>query len=52
MMADECFDGISDLPHDPMTTLISDIKDIARIHIYCKHEGCPATEIQNKGESL
>lgn len=27
MTADECFDGILDLIHDPATTLTSDIKD-------------------------
>lgn len=33
MMADECFDGILDLIHDSVTTLISDIEDIAVIQI-------------------
>lgn len=32
-MADDCFDGISDLIHDPVTTLISDIKDTVVIQI-------------------
>lgn len=33
MTADECFDGILDLIHDPVTTLISDIKDTIVIQI-------------------
>lgn len=43
----ECFDGILDLIHGLVTTLIGGIK--GTVVFQYKQEGCCATKIQNKG---
>lgn len=47
MTVDECFDGILDLLHGLVTTLIGGIK--GTVVFQYKQEGCCATKIQNKG---
>lgn len=47
MTVDECFDGILDLIHGLVTTLIGGIK--GTVVFQYKQEGCCATKIQNKG---
>lgn len=47
MTVDECFDGILDLIHGLVTTLIGGIK--GTVVFQYTQEGCCATKIQNKG---
>lgn len=47
MTVDECFDGILDLIHGLVTTLIGGIK--GTVVFQYQQEGCCATKIQNKG---